>query len=898
MTKTKLKRIYIYIYILVIFYAVVATYGFAKAEGSQNYNAGTQGVRSSLTARSNVFYVYMNVGEEMHIGTSVYQNNDYDIQVIDPNGNTTNYDVTKLSNGFIENREQELAGPNILSSGGYSPITVASNKDGIYQVVMLGNKNPVIERDGCGVLIYENWDIDAECISYTIPAWDITVTNTSHNKVDGRVFTSDMGFGASPVRLFDAPVYSSLFVLTGDGFQYKVYLNGARPFSYHIRSDNVGNIVNNKSAYSSYKSDATGFTLFTRRDFLQTAEGFQRNRLFFNKPDGDLLSYLGLPSNGEPQTIDITNFRFTGTNSNNDTAYVGLGGTFSFDSNVAKRKYRLSLIFPNGKNIIKEESLKTNNTITWDGKDSEGNIVEAGTNFLAKLEINPGEMHISLDDFEWIENGIIFQRLNGSASNRFIIHYDHSHKIVDGYSNNMDRINTENNSLTYITPSLIMHDGWLVNSEDYSQRFLKGASDQSAGVDSSGGASNTDNFFSDTKFLDFWSLDDGAKVDLSVSVIVTKGNKTLSINKSWNDNDNKYALRPTSVIIDAFPENSNTSAGNCTADSSNSWSCTIIDLPIYDNSGNEIQYVIKERNALKTYSAESVTVSPGSESVEITNTLVTKNIEVTKKWAGDRDNLFGTRPQQITFDAYWDDTVYGSCSAQAQDNWECSISNLAVYDASGEAISYMIKERNVPKAYTADEPVISGETNKAGTLTNTLITKDLSVSKMWEDQDNKYKMRPENLEFDLYLGDEIKDSCAATADTSWKCTFSGLPVYDALGLEQNYTVKENTIPKGYTTEDVVVSGKDSKTASVINKLITKDITVIKNWDDNSDHDHKRPQSIILELYQDSELFSTAMLTAAENTLSENVWTYIFRDIPKQNKNGNEAVYTIKELPAD
>ena len=48
----------------------------------------------------------------------------------------------------------------------------------------------------------------------------------------------------------------------------------------------------------------------------------------------------------------------------------------------------------------------------------------------------------------------------------------------------------------------------------------------------------------------------------------------------------------------------------------------------------------------------------------------------------------------------------------------------------------------------------------------------------------------------------------------------------------------------------------------------------------------------------NELFSTATLTAAENTLSENVWTYVFQDIPKYNKDGEAAVYSIKEFPAN
>ena len=897
------------VFIVVLFFLLL--FSSVYGEGSKEYNSDSRSSRNYISS-NHTDYVYMKPGETLYVGTGLFSNEDWEIQIRTPTGQATAYNVTPEGNGFIANRAQELAGPKPLNNNGYNPIAFQAQTEGIYYI-----DYKIHDHSGYNTQLKanEDWNYNDLGTQNHIISWDATVVSSSGTKINGRVFMNVIdgysGDWGPDIPVGERVSYASFYVLTDVGYQYKIYLNGSAGIFYTLRANSMGNMVNGRSAYVSYHSTQGtsyinhGFTTANRSDFSMGSDGNISYRIFYNKPNADLLSYLGLPTNGTPLEIKITDFIFTSNSGQTNIAVKNEGGKFSFNSNYPKGKYILTLKFQSGNNLVFSSSLKTNNTITWNGKDSAGTVVPDGE-FTAELEIKPGETHIVLNDFEFIQNGIIFERLNGSAANRYNIHYDHSIKTIDGYSNGMDYITIMDDSCYITYPDgdgqcavplepLIYQGGWMIG-QNTGKRYLQGPLDRSSGVNSSSGTSASDNLFSNHKNLDFWSYDDAFE-KISVKVIIVS-TKSITINKYWDDGNTKLDLRPSSVTFDAFPGNSNTSAGNCTVSISNSWSCTINNLPIYDNSGNEIQYVIKERNAPKAYAADPVTVPSGGESVSITNKLVTKKIEISKKWAGDRDNLFETRPQQITFDAYWEDTVYGSCSTKAQDNWKCSIDNLPVYDGSGAAITYTIKERNVPNAYTADEPVISGENNKAGTLTNTLITKDISVNKAWEDQNNKYGGRPTNLKFDLYLGDEVKDSCTATADTSWKCTFSGLPVYDALGLELSYTIKENKVPDGYSTEDVVVSGKDAKTASIINKLITRDITVIKNWTDNNDHDRKRPQSIVLKLYQDGELFSTVTLTAAENTLSKNVWTYVFQDIPKYNKDGEAAVYSIKEFPAN
>ena len=401
---------------------------------------------------------------------------------------------------------------------------------------------------------------------------------------------------------------------------------------------------------------------------------------------------------------------------------------------------------------------------------------------------------------------------------------------------------------------------------------------------------------SDARYLHIAAVDKAGNVG-EVTTIEIPRTEDLSIQKEWDDLEDRFGLRSTEIVFDAFPNNSETVYGSCTATADSDYACTINDLLSYDENGNEITYTVRERNMPSAYSSDGASVNLASEtSTTIINELVKKDLEINKVWEGDLDDLYSTRPVQITFDVYYGETVYGSCSARVEDGWKCSVTDLAVYDKSGEPIVYTVKERNVPRAYTADEPTVTEAEQTTVSLTNTLITKDLVVTKVWDDMENAYGSRATSLKFDLYQNDEKKDSCTVSSDTSWKCVFSGLPVYDPIGLEQKYVIKESEVPIGYSTEDVTVSGKDTIAAEVTNKLETKDITVIKNWTDSNDHDRKRPESIVLKLFKDGELFKTKEINAAENSLSANVWSYVFETVPKYNERGEPAVYDGKEFP--
>ena len=95
-------------------------------------------------------------------------------------------------------------------------------------------------------------------------------------------------------------------------------------------------------------------------------------------------------------------------------------------------------------------------------------------------------------------------------------------------------------------------------------------------------------------------------------------------------------------------------------------------------------------------------------------------------------------------------------------------------------------------------------------MTNTPQTVDIPVTKVWEDNDDEYGLRPESLTVKLYqqIGEGEKtlvDTQTLTADTTpaWSYTWIGLPQYGLNGTVKTaikYTVEEGEVPAGYTGE--------------------------------------------------------------------------------------------------
>ena len=233
--------------------------------------------------------------------------------------------------------------------------------------------------------------------------------------------------------------------------------------------------------------------------------------------------------------------------------------------------------------------------------------------------------------------------------------------------------------------------------------------------------------------------------------------------------------------------------------------------------------------------------------------------------------------------------------------WKFKFEGVKKYDKDGNKIEYTVKEEiKEEKAKGKYEETVDGMkiTNK-----HKLETTEVTVTKVWDDNDNQDGYRPKEVKVTLLAdGEEIKvddktdeseaenEKIETTAtlnkNSEWKHTFKNLPKYKDK-KEIKYTVKEEPVDKYTTTigEDNTITNKHEP-----EKL---SITVKKIWEDNDDQDGKRPDSVTVKILENENELENKKVTLNE----ANHWEATIDDLPKF-KEGKEIVYTVDEEKFD
>ncbi|WP_103981956.1 Cna B-type domain-containing protein, partial [Helcococcus massiliensis] len=171
-------------------------------------------------------------------------------------------------------------------------------------------------------------------------------------------------------------------------------------------------------------------------------------------------------------------------------------------------------------------------------------------------------------------------------------------------------------------------------------------------------------------------------------------------------------------------------------------------------------------------------------------------------------------------------------------------------------------------------------------------TTEVPVNKVWDDNDNLNKTRPENIEVQLLakLEGEEKDylveSKTLNKDNEWNAVFENLPVEND-GKKIIYTVKEKDV-KGYTS---TISGNQEKGFVITNTHTPEQIEIKgqKTWNDNNNQDGKRPDQITVKLFANGKEVARKEVKADET----GDWSYGFENLDKY-ENGEEIIYTVSE----
>ena len=394
-----------------------------------------------------------------------------------------------------------------------------------------------------------------------------------------------------------------------------------------------------------------------------------------------------------------------------------------------------------------------------------------------------------------------------------------------------------------------------------------------------------DNAETDDSYVDNGvTFEEGDLVKSTYSNIHKISTVDVSATKKWDDKDNKYGDRPKEITVKLYasytdadgntveePVNAAELAGEdkqikgeVTLNASNNWTYTWTDLPEFKRGlvGARISYIVKE-NVIEGYTDETtVNVTEGTSGkktfeITIKNTLTPRNIVVRKNWeneyAGIGKTVTGAEVvlQRKTENTDWAnvyETVNGSRSLmihvinKTDTSW--TVADLPVCDEAGSKYLYRAVESriylsdgssvnvNAPEltngtvgAYVYTSDTTETEAGFRTDITNRFDTASLKVSKIWSDENDKYKKRPQELKITLKAStvvngtttdievDGLKTETILNAANSWTddTTWASVPVYTADGKRIYYTFTEQNITDYKASYKSVSYGIEART---------------------------------------------------------------------------------------
>ncbi|MBD1877779.1 DUF11 domain-containing protein [Coleofasciculus sp. FACHB-T130] len=385
-------------------------------------------------ARRSRIRVFANPGETIYLGSSAVGIGAGIINYTRPNGSTGSCGNT----GLIANRAQELAGPQIQASNpqGYSPceVEVADGQGGVWEIDFVspdpnvsafGNDPPAILANAP-----TSWTQPTDLAVVT--AWDVTVAQGS-TPIPGRAYANYLSLNLGGDGL---PLRSQAFILTDEGYQYQIDLNGLQPFGFIFFANNKGFTANPNGDPIYQSVPLVGSNVYNpdQPDFGTDVT----YKIFFNKPNNDLPQSAPINPASAPATTPgsvwlltpavvpptPTDFKFIGTEGTSGQAgtTAPLGGNFSFNT-PASGSYQIILdlnqdkTYGNANDRVLVGTADVGiNTVPWDGLDANGaTIPPSNIAYGAQIALSAGEIHFPFLDPESNPNGLKILRLNNPS---------------------------------------------------------------------------------------------------------------------------------------------------------------------------------------------------------------------------------------------------------------------------------------------------------------------------------------------------------------------------------------------------------------------------------------------------------------------------------------------------
>lgn len=355
---------------------------------------------------------------------------------------------------------------------------------------------------------------------------------------------------------------------------------------------------------------------------------------------------------------------------------------------------------------------------------------------------------------------------------------------------------------------------------------------------------------------------------------------SIPVTKTWEDNGNQDGVRPSAIHVTLMGSDGNVYEANLTA--AGKWKYEFKDLPRYWMEGVAIDYTLSEE-AVNGYTYKIEGDADTGFTVTNEHISAVTNVVVNKYWE-DAANQDGVRPDSVAVTLSGSDGKTYKATLTKDTGFSKTFEDLPVFFNNGTKITYTVTEDAV-NGYAGK--ITTDDTEYILSITNTHAPETINktVTKTWDDGNDRDGIRPTNVKIELYGTDGTRRTQYLTKDNHWSYSFENLPKYQNEGTIILYTIKEEAVD-GYTQKSVTTAAGFDLTNT--HEIQTADYEVKKVWIDDNDRDGARPTSITLTLTGSDGSKYTKLMTAADN------WNAVtFERVPMFN-GGKYITYTLTE----
>ena len=284
----------------------------------------------------------------------------------------------------------------------------------------------------------------------------------------------------------------------------------------------------------------------------------------------------------------------------------------------------------------------------------------------------------------------------------------------------------------------------------------------------------------------------------------------MKVTKKWEDANDQDGLRPKSIKVQLYAGDEKV-GDPVELSADNQWTHTFSKLA-EKKAGQAISYRVEEVSVPEGYQVTVDTSDAAHTILTNTHTPAVIDIPVTKIW-NDQDNQDGLRPASIVVNLLANGEKVAQKELTNATDWKESFTGLPKFK-DGKEIVYTLQEEKVAEYTTTIDQA-------AYTITNTHAPgkTSVTVTKKWDDENDKDGIRPKSIRVQLYANDQkVGQEVELSAENKWTHTFADLDE-KVNGNTITYTVREVSVPKGYEARN----DEDGKGNVVItNKHVPKE----------------------------------------------------------------------------